>query len=220
MVPLQIRVHPYARGGPRGNDIASAVAHRLFTAGYPVVILETSQPLTVRRGMAYASAVYDGGSRWTGWSQSTPRPRARPGALQSRRPFPWCRTRPEIVALLEPRVMWMPAAQEGAERFPGHRRPLVIGLVPASRPGSSPSGHRDEPRTEPGSIITEGEADAYTGEPVEIAGHGKDRYLYAPRAGMFRTSLDLGAVIQAGQIVAASRTSPSARKSAGWFEGS
>jgi len=39
-----------------GNDIASAVAHRLFTAGYPVVILEAPQPLTVRRGMAYASA--------------------------------------------------------------------------------------------------------------------------------------------------------------------
>ncbi len=35
-----------------GNDIASAVAHRLFTAGYSVVILEAPQPLTVRRAMA------------------------------------------------------------------------------------------------------------------------------------------------------------------------
>ena len=42
-----------------GNDIASAVAHRLFTAGYAVIILEAPQPLTVRRGMAYASAVYE-----------------------------------------------------------------------------------------------------------------------------------------------------------------
>lgn len=42
-----------------GNDIASAVTHRLFTAGYSVVIIETPQPLTVRRGMAYASAVYE-----------------------------------------------------------------------------------------------------------------------------------------------------------------
>jgi xanthine dehydrogenase accessory factor len=43
-----------------GNDIASAVAHRLFSAGHSVAILELPQPLTVRRGMAYASAVYDG----------------------------------------------------------------------------------------------------------------------------------------------------------------
>jgi xanthine dehydrogenase accessory factor len=43
-----------------GNDIASAVTHRLFASGYRVTILVAPQPLTVRRGMAYASAVYDG----------------------------------------------------------------------------------------------------------------------------------------------------------------
>jgi hypothetical protein len=35
-----------------GHEIASAVAHRLFTAGYPVLILEAPQPLSVQRGMA------------------------------------------------------------------------------------------------------------------------------------------------------------------------
>ena len=41
------------------NDVASA-AHRLFTAGYDVVIHAESTPTTTRRGMTFADAVFDG----------------------------------------------------------------------------------------------------------------------------------------------------------------
>ena len=42
------------------GDIGSAVAHRLFGAGYGVVIHDDPQPTTTRRGMAFADAVFDG----------------------------------------------------------------------------------------------------------------------------------------------------------------
>jgi len=41
----------------RGSgDIGSAVAHRLFEAGYAVVIHDTTQPTTTRRKMAFTDA--------------------------------------------------------------------------------------------------------------------------------------------------------------------
>ena len=42
------------------GDIASAVAHCLFQAGYGVVMHDVSQPSATRRGMALIDAVFDG----------------------------------------------------------------------------------------------------------------------------------------------------------------
>jgi xanthine dehydrogenase accessory factor len=109
----------------------------------------------------------------------------------------------EVVALLEPQVI-VDARLRKKERSASRATdaPLVIGLGPGFRAGAEAHLVIETNRgPNLGRIITEGEADAYTGEPVEIAGHAKDRYLYAPRAGTFRTPLDLGAVVQAGQIV-------------------
>jgi len=42
------------------NDVASAVAHRLWSDGYAVVLISEPQPVVTRRGMAFADAVFDG----------------------------------------------------------------------------------------------------------------------------------------------------------------
>jgi len=78
----------------------------------------------------------------------------------------------------------------------------VIGLGPGFRAGVEAHVIIETNRGPTlGRIITEGEADAYTGEPLEIAGYSKDRYLYAPRSGVFRTAYDLGDQVDAGQMV-------------------
>ena len=41
------------------NDVGSAVAHRLFQAGYAVVIHDGPRPAATRRGMAFADAIFD-----------------------------------------------------------------------------------------------------------------------------------------------------------------
>ena len=41
-----------------GGDIATGVAQKFYRSGFKVVILETSQPLTIRRTVALSSAVY------------------------------------------------------------------------------------------------------------------------------------------------------------------
>src|SRR5437879_11923345 len=42
------------------GDIGSAVAHRLFGAGYRVVIHDVPAPAAARRGMAFTDAIFDG----------------------------------------------------------------------------------------------------------------------------------------------------------------
>jgi xanthine dehydrogenase accessory factor len=42
------------------GDVGSAVAHRLFGAGYGVVVHEEPEPTATRRGMAFADAAFDG----------------------------------------------------------------------------------------------------------------------------------------------------------------
>ncbi len=50
--------HPVVIRG--GGDLATGVAWRLSRAGFPVVVCELAEPLTVRRTVALSSAVLDG----------------------------------------------------------------------------------------------------------------------------------------------------------------
>jgi xanthine dehydrogenase accessory factor len=188
-----------------GNDIASAVAHRLFTAGYAVIILEKPQPLTVRRGMAYASALYEGRIRLDGvTAEAAPTIDQALALLKSRRALPVVGSNdPSVIDALRPQII-VDARLRKKERSSSRitDAPLVIGLGPGFAAGVEAHLVIETNRgPNLGRIITEGEADLYTGEPIEIAGHSKDRYLYAPRAGIFRTSLDLGHRVEVGELV-------------------
>lgn len=43
-----------------GGDLATGIGHRLNRAGFKVVVLETSEPLAIRRKVSFAEAVYSG----------------------------------------------------------------------------------------------------------------------------------------------------------------
>jgi xanthine dehydrogenase accessory factor len=53
-----------------------------------------------------------------------------------------------------------------------------------------------------GEVITHGRTRPLSGEPREIAGHTRDRYVYAPRDGVFRTKARIGATVRNGQAIA------------------
>ena len=61
------------------GDVGSAVAHRLFGAGYRVVIHDEPSPAHTRRGMAFTDAIFEHKSELAGvWAKhlaSLPRPR-------------------------------------------------------------------------------------------------------------------------------------------------
>ena len=42
-----------------GGDLATGIVHRLFRAGFPVLVLETDSPAAIRRQVSFSEAVYD-----------------------------------------------------------------------------------------------------------------------------------------------------------------
>jgi xanthine dehydrogenase accessory factor len=53
-----------------------------------------------------------------------------------------------------------------------------------------------------GQVIRRGPTRPLEGEPREIAGHMRDRYVYAPVAGIFSTAFEIGMPVVAGQPIA------------------
>ena len=43
-----------------GGDLATGIAHRLFKAGYKIIILEIEKPLAIRRRVSFSEAIYTG----------------------------------------------------------------------------------------------------------------------------------------------------------------
>jgi len=81
--------------------------------------------------------------------------------------------------------------------------PLTIGLGPNFTAGITvraavETGWNDAL----GYVLWEGATRPLEGEPQKIAGHARDRYVYAPAAGVFHTSLAIGDAVAAGQEVA------------------
>jgi xanthine dehydrogenase accessory factor len=188
-----------------GNDIASAVAHRLFIAGYPVMILEVAQPATVRRAMAYASAVYEGKiTLHDVTAEYAPTPDRARAILDSRAAIPVVTTAEgPVESAIRPNVI-VDARYRKKERSTSRTTdaPLVIGLGPGFTAGVEAHLVIETNRgPNLGRIITAGEAEPYTGEPLAIEGHSKERLLYAPQAGIFRTGLEIGSRVTAGQVV-------------------
>jgi xanthine dehydrogenase accessory factor len=86
--------------------------------------------------------------------------------------------------------------------------PLTIGLGPNFTAGETVDLAIETSWEALGRVVREGPTLPLAGEPRELGGHGRDRYVYAPVAGLFRTNRDIGEPVQAGEIVAAIDATP------------
>lgn len=109
-----------------------------------------------------------------------------------------------IVSTLQPDI-WIDA------RMRKHEQPetqieqaaLTIGLGPNFTAGVTVHAAIETGWNEDlGKVIWNGSTRPLEGEPQSIAGHARDRYLYAPVAGIFQTKLNVGDTVSAGQEVA------------------
>jgi xanthine dehydrogenase accessory factor len=188
------------------NDVASAVAHRLFTAGYAVVLHEEAEPTAARRGMAFADAVFDGSAELEGVTAvRVDGPASAVRLLRDREAVPLAvGDLAALVAAVRPHVLvdaWMrkravPEDQRGLA-------PLVVGLGPNFVAGGNVDLAVETSWADLGRLVEHGPTLPLAGEPRPIAGVGRERYVYAPRAGLFRTARKVGDPVRAGDAVAA-----------------
>ena len=185
------------------GDISTGTIHRLFRAGFDLLVLESERPSAIRRKVAFSEAVYDGRATVEGvWA-------VRIGSAEE---ATRCRAdgyiplivdpEGESIALLKPAVV-VDAIM--AKRNLGTRMdmaPLTIGLGPGFEAGrdvhyviETMRGH------DLGRIISEGSAAPNTGIPGMVGGYGLERVIRAPGAGIFRDGKDIGSFVKAGEVI-------------------
>ncbi|HEY5864232.1 MAG TPA: hypothetical protein VI542_01555, partial [Candidatus Tectomicrobia bacterium] len=183
-----------------------AVGHSLFTAGYQVILHDSRQPTTTRRGMAFTDAVFDGRTRLAGVTAvRVDDLHALTEILASQAAIPMIVTDlPTLLQTISPAALvdarmrkhLHPEVQRGMA-------PLTIGLGPNFvAVETTDLAVETQWGDDLGQVLAQGMPQPLGGEPRPIAGHARDRYVYAPVAGVFRTTLHIGDPVRAGHPVA------------------
>ena len=197
--PLRILV----RGS---GDIASAVAHRLFEAGYAVVIHDVSQPTTTRRKMAFTDAIFEGCATLENVEARLVEKRSLlRGWLAAHDVIPVTTINLQVLfQTLHPQVL-VDARMRKHSQPENQRRfaPLTIGLGPNFIAGQTVHIAIETAWGEKlGQVISHGATNPLEGEPKSIEGHTRDRYVYAPCAGIFHSPHKIGDTVTQGKIIA------------------
>ena len=185
------------------GDISTGTIHRLFCAGFDVLVLEAARPSAIRRQVAFSEAVYDGAATVEGVTAVRIADLSEAGATLNRGAVPLLvdpagesirRVRPLAVvdAILAKRNLGTSMDMAA----------LTVALGPGFEAGrdvhyviETMRGH------DLGRIIASGSAAPNTGVPGTIGGYGIERVIHAPAAGAFRMRRDIGSVVEAGEAV-------------------
>jgi xanthine dehydrogenase accessory factor len=185
------------------GDIATGIAHRLFRSGFRVVMTDLPRPTAIRRTVAFATAIFEGGVEVEGVEAVCTDPAGALEAVESRRIPVAVDPTGLTVKTLKP---WAVVDAILAKKNLGTRlndAPVVIGVGPGFTAGldvhmvvETKRGHYL------GRVITDGQAFPSTGEPGMIEGFTHERILRAPCEGVFRAVRKIAESAAAGDILA------------------
>ena len=185
------------------GDISTGTIHRLFSAGFAVLALESEYPSAIRRKVAFSEAVYDGSAAVEG---------IRAVKIADIKEINTVLAGGELPLLVDPAGesirQLSPAAVVDAilaKRNLGttmDMAELTIALGPGFEAGKDVRYVIETMRGHDlGRIISSGCAAVNTGIPGLIGGYGAERVIHAPAAGVFRMEKDIGSIVQAGEII-------------------
>ncbi len=184
------------------GELASSIAHRLFRSRFDIAMTEVAEPLAVRRGVSFCSAIWD-------------REFTVEGVHGRRRELGESLTSPldHVAVLVDPEATlldtWKPDVLVDARLLKRSAATSVTqaGLVISLGPGAA-CGHEAHIVVEThrghdlGRIIETGSAAPDTGIPGPIGGFAAERLLRAPAAGRVRCVRSIGDRVEAGEVVA------------------
>ena len=190
-----------------GGDLATGVAWRLTRAGWPVVVLELPEPLTVRRTVALSTAVIDGevsvqGMR--GVLADDPEKAVSLARSLAGRGGAAVLVAPELEALAPARPEVVVDARLAKRNIDTSvdDADLVVALGPGFTAGMDCHAVVETMRGHDlGRVIWSGSAQPDTGSPAELGGRSADRVLRAPTAGEVVWYAAIGDVVAASQLL-------------------
>ncbi|MBE2221404.1 MAG: EF2563 family selenium-dependent molybdenum hydroxylase system protein [Anaerolineae bacterium] len=189
-----------------GGDIATGVAYRLHKAGFPIVVLELERPLVIRRTVAVATAVLQGSVQVEDLHAQLV------GSPEEALELSKTDTIPVLVApqlhnsqftihnsqftIIDARL-----AKRNIDTAIT-QAPLVIALGPGFSAGVDCHAVIETMRGHTlGRVIWDGPALPNTGTPGIIAGKGKERVLRAPAEGIVNWQLEIGDLVNEGDVI-------------------
>ena len=189
-----------------GGDLATGIVHRLFRAGFPVLVLETDSPAAIRRQVSFSEAVYDGTATVEGVTAeriaSANRASVNHVLEEGRVPL---LVDPEgsSIPLLKPDIVVDAIIAKKNLGTAKEMAPLVRGVGPGFTAGEdvdlvveSMRGHNLA------RIFTTGAALPNTGIPGNIGGFTKERVLHAEAAGYMKNIRQIGDIVEKGEEIA------------------
>lgn len=189
----------------RGSgDVGSAVAHLLLRSGHRVVIHDIALPAAPRRGMAFADAIFDGACELAGVGARRVddarllRDDAAGAVLLTtvRLQTALAALEPDVLVDARMRKRAQPERQRGLA-------PLTIGMGPNFVAGETTDlAIETQWGDHLGSVVEHGPTRSLGGEPRDFDGHARDRFIYAPVAGVMRTQAQIAQRVRAGEAVA------------------
>lgn len=185
-----------------GGDLATGTVFRLRRAGFPVLVLELEQPLSIRRTVAVASAVIEDRAliedldaiRVDDIDEALEV--AKSGAI------------PVLVSPTLVQLPWEPSVVVDARIAKRNidttinDAPFVIGLGPGFTVGVDCHAVVETMRGHYlGRVIWDGEATPNTGEPGLIGGKSTERVVRAPTFGVLSWKVNIADIVAAGDVL-------------------
>ncbi|MBP7213867.1 MAG: EF2563 family selenium-dependent molybdenum hydroxylase system protein [Anaerolineaceae bacterium] len=187
-----------------GGDLASGVAAVLFRHGWDVVITELPSPLVVRRTVAFAEAVWEKEFKveeifatLCETDEEVNRILKRGDIAVVVDPEAAIAKRMDFAALVDARMLKKDIPKTKSAALP------VIGLGPGFEAGVNCLAVVETNRGENlGKAFYHGKAQADTGTPAVVEGHGLERVLYSPVAGEVEALVEIGEWVEQSSLLA------------------
>lgn len=186
------------------GDLATGVAHRLYRAGFDIVMTETHCPTTVRRTVAFSPAVYLGETEVEGVCARRAESPAEALALV-KQGFVAVLEDEEAACLapLSPPVVVDAILAKKNLGTTLSDAPIVVALGPGFTAGEDCHAVVETKRGHYlGRVLLKGSAIPNTGIPGSIGGYTTQRLVRATGGGLFTPLADIGEEVKAGQIIA------------------
>jgi len=191
-----------------GGDMATAVIHRLWRAGFRILVLETENPAAIRRQVAISEAVYEGKVSVEGMRAVHIASLNEMEAVFSAGDVPLLvDPQGDVIDMLHPDVVIDAIIAKKNLGTRMNMAPLTVALGPGFEAGKDVHAVIETMRGHNlGRVIEKGFAAPNTGIPGTIGGYAAERVIHAQAAGIMKNVHQIGDYIQAGEIIAVIET--------------
>ncbi|WP_425805600.1 selenium-dependent molybdenum cofactor biosynthesis protein YqeB [Desulfitobacterium sp. Sab5] len=187
-----------------GGDLATGIVHRIWQAGFKVIITEIAQPMAIRRTVSFAEAIYSGEIEVEGVKANTVDDEEQALEALARGTVPVILDpQGKIINKLSPLAVVDAILAKKNLGTTLNDAPIVIGVGPGFTAKEDVHAVIETQRGHNlGRVILTGTAAPNTGIPGLINGFAEERVLYATDSGIFKGCHAIGDFVKQNETIA------------------